>query len=149
MSYLDVITLSQAKTYLRIDDDQNETDSEIENMIKGALSFIEKRTNHLMYARDKEYFGDYNVNVYDFPVNTIPIDNISLRYSTFQNITTIDRSVILNVGYILPTDIPSELIESALQIIKVWYFEAEKQTNTSLIPESVMQAIDINKRFFV
>jgi hypothetical protein len=32
-------------------------------------------------------------------------------------------------------------------MIKVWYYESEKQVNTTLIPESVMQAIDVNRRF--
>lgn len=145
MTYLDVISLATAKTYLRIDTDQTETDAEITEMIKGALSFIEKRTGHIMYARDKTYYSDCNLNVYDYPINTT--DPSGLIYSTFTQYSPINRELILNVGYINPLDVPKELIQAALQMLKVWYFEAEKQVNTTLIPESVMQALDVNRRF--
>ena len=148
MSYLNVISLERAKVYLRIDDDLNETDSEITNMIKGALSFIEKRTNHIMFPRDKVFIGSGTVNVYDYPINTIPNTSTECLYSTYSNITTDSTNkVVLNVGYIDVANIPEELIQVALQMLKVWYFEAEKQVNTTLIPESVMQVIDINRRF--
>lgn len=147
MSYLSVIPLSRAKLYLRIDDDQIETDAEITDMIKGALSYIEKRTNHIFFPRNKAYYGEDSVNVYDFPINTVPEINTQLIYSTYSNVTTNSNTVILNVGYINPNDIPEEIIQSALQILKVWFFEGEKQTNTTLIPESVLMALDINRRF--
>ena len=148
MSYLDVISLERAKLYLRIDDDVNETDSEITNMIIGALSFIEKRTNHIMYQRDKVFIGNCTVNVYDYPINTIPNTSTECLYSTYSNITTDSTNkVILNVGYSDVANIPEELIQAALQILKVWYYEAEKQVNTTLIPESVLMALDLNKRY--
>ena len=47
MSYLNVISLDQAKQYLRIDDELSADDAQIEQMIKGALSTLERRTNIL------------------------------------------------------------------------------------------------------
>ena len=32
-------------------------------------------------------------------------------------------------------------------MIKVWYFESEKQVNSTLIPESVKEVVDLYKRF--
>jgi hypothetical protein len=147
MSYLNIISLSQAKTYLRIDEDQNETDIEIISMIEGCLSFIEKRTNHILFPRDKIYYADNIANVYDFPINTIPSTSVQLIYSTYSSITTFNRSVLLNVGYINVSDVPEELRQAALQMLKVFYFEAEKQVNTSLIPMAVLMLLDINKRY--
>ena len=147
MSYLNVITLAEAKLYLRIDDDQIETDNEIISMINGALSFIEKRTNHIMYPRDKTYYGEHNINVYDFPINEpVPIENIRLKYNSYSRFTLNDE-ITLNVGYLNPLAIPEELKQAALQMLKVWYYEAEKKVNTTLIPDSVIMALDVNRRF--
>ena len=57
-SYLDVISLETAKLYLKIDEGQTETDNEITGMINSALSYIEKRTNHIFKTRDKLYYKD-------------------------------------------------------------------------------------------
>jgi hypothetical protein len=147
MSYLNVITLEQAKVYLRIDEDQTETDNEIIAMINGAFSFIEKRTNHIIFPREKTYYGEHNINVYDFPINEpLPIDNIRLKYANYSRFTLTDE-ITLNVGYELPLNVPEELKQAALQMLKVWYYEAEKQVNTTLIPDSVLMALDVNKRF--
>lgn len=149
MSYLNVITLEQARNYLRIDDDFTEDDDSIIKMINASLSFIEKRTNHILFPREKEYFGECSVNVYDYPINSIPLGHTACKYSTYSNVSTSNRVVSLNVGYTDPLDIPSELIECAMQMLKVWYYESEKQVNTTLIPESVMQSIDINRRYLL
>jgi hypothetical protein len=147
MSYLNVITLEQAKVYLRIDEDQTETDNEIIAMINGAFSFIEKRTNHIMSPRVKTYYGEHNINIYDFPINEpVPIDNARLKYSNYSRFTLTDE-ITLNVGYTTPLDVPEELKQAALQMLKVWYYEAERQVNTTLIPESVLMALDVNRRF--
>ena len=64
MAYIDVLTLAQTKTFLRIDDTLSDDDAQITQMIKSALSTIERRTNVLVYARSKSYlFQDYEVRV--------------------------------------------------------------------------------------
>ena len=148
MSYLSVITLERAKNYLRIDTTLTDDDAEITAMINGACSYIEKRTNLIFYPRNKTYKGACQVKVYDYPINSIVTDPAPFAYE--QPMFTIYpdvKTVELNVGFIDPTDIPDELIQACLQMIKVWYFESEKQVNTTLIPESVKEAIDLNRRF--
>ena len=147
MSYLDVITLERAKNYLRIDLDNTDDDNEIESMIKGALRFIEKRTNHIMFEQDKTYKGVCQVKVYDFPINSIVTDPapFNLDYSLFK-IFPNDKEVILNVGYAVDT-VPDDLIQAALQMIQIFYYQSEKQVNTTLIPMSVHEVLDIYKRF--
>ena len=148
MAYIDVITLARAKDYLRIDIDLTDDDAEITSMINAACRFVEKRTNHLFFDRVVSYKNHYQIKVYDFPINDIisPVDPVVLHFSLYDMFPN-ETEVILNVGYEDPTEVPDELIQACLQMIKVWYYESEKQVNTTLIPESVMQAIDINRRF--
>lgn len=143
--YLDIITLEQAKLYLRIDDCQSETDTEIEQMIKSALAFCEKRTNHILFPRDKQYFGCVHVFVFDYPINNLPSD--AEQSQMYSKVYTSGGSVTLNIGYTDSEDIPSEIIDVALQIIKVWYYEAENKVNTSIIPATALEVLDTIRRF--
>jgi len=149
-TYLDVISLDQAKLYLKIDTLQTETDDEITSMIKSSLSFIEKRTGHIFLTKNKTFYScalTNSVIVYDYPIdNTVTLLNIQYR-QTNAIVPTVGGSVLLTLGYTSLDDIPNELIDAALQIIKVWFYESEKQENTSLIPLSVLQVIDANRRF--
>ncbi len=148
MSYLSVISLERAKNYLRIDTTLTDDDAEITAMINSACSYIEKRTNLIFYPRNKVYKGACQVKVYDYPINSIVTDPEPFTYE--QPMFTIYpdvKKVELNVGFVDPNDIPFELVQACLQMIKVWYFESEKQVNTTLIPESVKEAIDLNRRF--
>jgi len=147
MTYLDVITLETAKNYLKVDEDLIDDDALITSMINGALRFIEKRTNHIMFAQEKVYNGSCQVKVYDYPINSIVTDPAPFKvdYSLFTIYPDV-KTVTLNVGYGID-EVPDDLIQAGLQMLKVWYYESEKQVNTTLIPESVMQVIDINKRF--
>lgn len=149
MAYIDVLTLARVKNYLRIDEDLEDDDDEIISMINAACRFVEKRTNHLFYDRDVTYRSNVlPLKVYDYPINDIvtPTDPVVLHFSTYDMFPN-ETTVTLNVGYEDPLDVPDELLQACLQMIKVWYYESEKQVNTTLIPESVMQAIDINRRF--
>jgi len=147
MAYIDVITLETAKNYLKVDEDLTDDDALITSMINGALRFIEKRTNHIMFVQEKAYNGSCQVKVYDYPINSIVTDPAPFKVDfTLFTIYPDVKTVTLNVGYGVD-EVPDDLIQAGLQMIKVWYYESEKQVNTTLIPESVMQVIDINKRF--
>ena len=148
MSYLSVISLERAKNYLRIDTTLTDDDAEITAMINGACSYIEKRTNLIFYPRNKVYKGACQVKVYDYPINSIVTDPAPFAYE--QPMFTIYpdvKTVELNVGFTEPKDIPFELVQACLQMIKVFYYESEKQFNSTLIPESVKEAIALNQRF--
>lgn len=152
MSYLDVIPLAEAKTYLRIDDTQNETDAEITLMIKAALSLIEKRTNHIFFKRDKEYIVDNNcVLVYDYPINTLVSPTDATRYDKglYSIYGTTAETITLNVGYDVPDDIPSELVEAAKMLLKFYYFEQEKADLGVKMPMIVQEIINTNRRFII
>jgi len=147
MSYLDVISLERAKNYLRIDSDLTDDDNEITSMINASCRYIEKRTNHIFYEQDKVYNGTCQVKVYDYPINSIVTSPAPYVYHfTMFDVFPDSKTVTLNVGYAVDT-VPDDLIQACLQMIKVWYYESEKQVNTTLIPESVKEVIDIYKRF--
>ena len=148
MSCLSVITLERAKNYLRIDTTLTDDDAEITAMINSACSYIEKRTNLIFYPRNKTYKGACQVKVYDYPINSIVTDPAPFAYE--QPMFTIYpdvKTVELNVGFTEPIDIPFELVQACLQMLHVFYYESEKQFNSTLIPESVKEVIDLYKRF--
>jgi|TARA_R110002050_G_scaffold101462_1_gene209720 hypothetical protein len=153
MSYLNVISLDQAKQYLRIDDELSADDAQIEQMIKGALSTLERRTNILFYARKKKYiFQDYSVKVYDYPINevvsTFDVDTEQKTLFTNYQTNSSDNEIVLMVGFENAEDVPSELVDCALQYIKYLYYEAETNTaNKGGLPAWLNDMINQNKRF--
>jgi len=150
-NYTDVISLERAKLYLKVDELQTVTDDEITSMINSSLSFIEKRTNHIFKTRNKVYYMDcalvQSVKVYDYPIDNTETEFDIVYRPTYAIVPTVNNMVTLTIGYTNVEDIPNELIDAALQVIKVWFYESEKQVNTTLIPLSVMEAIDVNRRF--
>lgn len=156
MSYLTVITLSDAKEYLRIDDTLTDDDAQITRMIKSALRTIEIRTNILVYARSKSYlFQDYCVSVYDYPINSVtsPTDVEVEEKTLHTNYTaqsSTDTNLVLNVGYADPLDVPYELIDCALQYVKYLYYEAETdKANKGMLPYWLQEMINQNKRYII
>ena len=155
MSYLNVITLQEAKDYLRIDDTLTEDDARITSMIKASLRYIERQTNVILYARDQEYlFTDYCVRVYDYPINTIisPTD-LDVKEKELYTIYSVNKSDVklnLNIGYVNSDDVPNEIIEIALEYLKYMYYDSESNTgNSGEIPMYIKQMIHDQKRFIV
>ncbi|MHA7823687.1 head-tail connector protein [Chryseobacterium arthrosphaerae] len=148
--YDHILSVIDTKRYLRIEPDFTDDDQDLERMIASAFGYIEKQTNHIFRPQDKTYYKSYSnhINVYDHPVNTTtyPDNALPHLYPGFIRFCSRD-SITLNVGYTSKDNAPSELIDCALQMIKVWYYEAEKNVNTTLLPENVKQIIDTNRRF--
>ena len=147
-AYTDVISLEQAKLYLKIDSLQTETDDEITSMIKSSLSFIEKRTGHIFKTKTKTFYSCAlveSVIVYEYPIIDAPTGTQVRALNSI--VPTVSGSVALELGYDNVDDIPNELIDAALQLLKVYFYESETQVNSTLIPKSVMEAIDVNRRF--
>lgn len=126
MAYINIITLQEAKDYLRVD--ISDTDTEIIRMINSALSYIEKVTNHILDVRDITYLAVNGcVRVYDYPINSEVTTGLEVTkkngYNTYQlGIETTD--IILNVGYAL-VNVPSELKDVALEMIDLMYYANE------------------------
>lgn len=150
MTYNEILPLAEVKNYLRVDDDFTEDDTAIERMVRSAFGFIEQRTNHIFQQRDNvEYFRNNRqyLDINDFPI-TYTGDLTKLTYSNKIRFDA-DTVLIDSVGYASREAVPSALIDAALQMIKVFYFEAEKQVNTTLVPDNVHQILAAYRRFTI
>ncbi len=150
MTYNEILPLAEVKNYLRVDDDFTEDDAAIERMVRSALGFIEQRTNHIFQLRaNVEYFRNERqyLDIYDTPL-TYSGDLTKLSYSNKVRFDA-DSVTIDSVGYATREDVPDALIDAALQMIKAFYFEAEKQVNTTLVPDSVHQILAAYRRFTI
>lgn len=152
-TYLDIITLERARIYLRVDDGMNEDDAEIESMIKAAFLFIERYTCHLFGARELTQYVP--PKIYKYPINSIDGEVVPDYDNWYQQNMDLlceeyrKRSVLVsfNAGYVDTEDVPDDFVQAALQMIKVWYYESEKQANSTLMPISVTQVLDTYRRF--
>lgn len=128
MSCLRIISLDDAKVYLRVDDTLTEDDKQIERMINASFDYIEKWTNLLVYSRLKTYlFVDGCAKVYDYPINQLvePTTADVERKNGFSNYsTTLDTEDLkLNVGYLKVSDIPKDLVDVAYELIDLMYYQ--------------------------
>ena len=149
MPYTDIISLSDAKDYLGVDDTSRDT--EITRMIKSALTYMEKRTNHLLLAVDKDYiYTDGCVRVYDYPINTV-VEGVEVKtgYSIYTEANSDITSITLNVGYETVTDIPDDLTEAAYIMLKFFFFEQDKLEEKGRVPLVVQEIINEYKRFII
>lgn len=156
MSYLDVITLETAKNYLGVDDSLTEDDNDITRMIKSALEYVEEFTNILVYARDKDYLlQDCIKRVYDFPINTLnsPSDAVATLRPLYTSYSVSDSDlnyINLNVGYTDPNNVPSKLIDVALEKIELMYYgEKERGAAKKQLSELSMNDLYQSKRFLM
>lgn len=141
-----ILTLPEVKNYLRVDDDFNEDDAAISRMVAAALDYISKQTNHVFKPQERTYHKDYagNIDIYDYPARFTD-EQTPLFYSGFVRLKGPDSATV-EIGYQTRDEIPPALIEAALQMVKCFYFEAEKQVNTTLLPESVKEIINSYRR---
>ena len=87
------------------------------------------------------------MDIYDYPL-TYTGDLTKLSYSNKVRFDA-DSVTIDSVGYASRADVPDALIEAALQMIKCFYYEAEKQVNTTLVPDAVHQILAAYRRFTI
>ena len=151
--YENIISVAEAKHYLRLDSDFDEDDSDIERMIASALEYITKNTNYVFRVQNKTYRqdSDCNVIISDYPVNTTDFShNIPLYcsgYIKFKNTDVVTASI----GFTSKSDegFPSALIDCALEIIKVYYYGSETNENSTLMPQSVEDIIRTYRRCII
>lgn len=156
MAYTDIITLADAKTYLRIDDTLSDDDAQITRMIKASLSQIERMTSYILFSRAKSYVvEDLSVRVYDYPINSLitPTTATSVEKSIYTTYTTLlktELKVTLNVGYTTPSDVPSDLVEVAYEMIDLMYYSPETgKSIKSDLSELSKMVLSNYKRFFI
>ena len=156
-SYIEVISLTQAKNYLRIDDTLTEDDNFITSCINAAFAWMERYTNHIIKEQTKDIYastakecGKNVYNIYNFPIESITNDPdtfISKVYNTKVRIVSNEDPMNITFGYASVADVPEPLIQAAYAIIQVWYYNSEKTIQSNLVPDSVKFAINPYRRF--
>lgn len=157
MSYLGVITLDEAKEYLRVS--HNDSDNEITRMIQSALEVVEIKTNVLVYRRsEKKYLlVEGCARVYDGPINTDGVTGLAdtvtrqdyHNYSVFTDSDSDNATITLDVGYDNSSCPPRHLIDAALEMIDFWYYKNDGRANITLMPDSVQQTLSVSTRFLI
>lgn len=154
MSYLNVITLQEAKNYLRVDEDYNDDDAMITNMIEAALLSIEEETQHILFAREETYLLlDGCARVYDFPINSVTSPTSDLEaiykplYTLYEYSSSNNEDLVLNVGYNDANDVPKFIKEYGLYIIDLYYYDAKGGDRKPELPMYLRSQVDRVIRF--
>ena len=151
MAYTNVISLSEAKTFLRVDDGFTADDSLITTIINVAGELIEKHTSHLLYSRSKTYkfFGD-EVRVYNYPINSVTspdeADMDIEERSLYTVYTSSEDELVLNVGYDDPADVPAMLKLKMLELVDSMYHGNDDSAITN-VSEDFYASIAEFRRF--
>lgn len=145
-----MITLAEAKTYLRIDDPVDVSiDAEIQGMVDAAIKYMEKKTGYIWENGPRLYHPtDGCVRIYDTPV-TGDLSAYDFEIKNGYILVHTNESVLVNVGYIAPSEPPAPIKQAALQLLKYWFYESEKQTNDQMVPDGVHRVIELYKRFVI
>ena len=141
-----MLELERVKNYLRVDADKTFDDAEITAMINGAFQYFSNETNHIFGLEDKDYYSPFRI--YDYPITDT--STLTKRANYYVPNYCVETSFItLEVGYEDEVDIPTDIIQCILQIVKVWYYESENEQNSTLLPMSVKQVIEKYRRFYL
>ena len=125
MAYTDVVTLAEAKQFLRVDDGFTADDTLITLHINTAGEYVERHTNHMLYVREKTYkFFDMEKRVHDYPINSIvaPLEDEMdvTEFSLYTLYGSSEEDLILNVGYDV-ADVPAGLKMEMLEFVNAKY----------------------------
>ena len=141
---------------MRIDDPVDiSIDTEIQSMIDASVEWLETKTNFITSARDKKYFptsddgcgGD--LRIYDFPINSIPAEYRTEEKNGYTLVHSNGDIVTANVGYTDPNDVPAWFDNAVLMLLKYWFYESEKQTNTTMVPDGVKKMVETYRRYTI
>ena len=149
MSYLTVITLDQAKTYLRVDDTLTEDDNQITRMINASLSMVERYTQNYVYKREEEFTVlDGTGRIYAYPVNSVvdPVDTVvkNVGLYSWYSYGSGTFTLTLDVGWENVEDVPAELIEVGFETIREMYYEGSNS-----LSDLSKQALAKHMRFLI
>lgn len=151
MSYLTVISLAEAKQYLRVDDGFTADDALITMLINTVSENVERYTNHILYSRNKKYFVPATgLRVYDYPITATVSGHVpdSEAPSHVCYITS-DSEVELTVGYADPADVPATLKLAILEGINTMYNGNDNDGGSTALGAEFWARIQPFKRFVI
>jgi hypothetical protein len=100
MTPLDVVTLNQAKTFLRVDFEDD--DDLITSLIEGAVGYVEQDTQYRLYQRSEIIYtsGKYCYSCFQFPLNAVTVVNQDSSDTTVYNAKLYYESLRTNITWL-------------------------------------------------
>lgn len=156
--YVDVVSVREAKEYLRIDDDITENDVEIEGLINSACSLIENTTQVFLKPQNITYFENSEpcIRVYAYPITAVvepteatDYDKTEKQlYSNYEILNSTVEKIVLTVGHSDTANIKPLFKTAIFETVRLWFYGSETETvNKGVIPNTVMAMISSEKRF--
>lgn len=156
--YLDVVSLSTAKTYLRIDTDLTEADSEISLMIQSASELIERYTQIYLKPQTKTFYLNTQgcTRIYAYPITAITDPEsaddyeveVKALYSIYTPNLSTTESFTATLGHTDTDDVRAVIKQAILETVKLWFYGSESETvMKGYIPSSVMSILSGERRF--
>ena len=156
--YLDLVTLGETKTYLRLDDDITELDSEITMMINSACELVEGYTQVYLKPQSKTYYINTEgcARVYAYPITAITSPatatdyevEVKQLYSIYTPVLTTTTSITASIGYSDTDSVKGVFKMAILETVKLWFYGSESETvMKGYIPNSVMAILASERRF--
>ena len=153
--YIDWVTLSETKTYLRLDDGITESDLEITMMINASCELVQNYTQVYFKPQTKTYFFNDNgvVRIYDSPITSITeVAGFTViakqLYSEYCQTDTLVLSLDANIGYADTNNIKDLFKYAVLETVKLWFYGSETEsTMKGYLPNSVLSILAQERRF--
>ena len=157
-SYIDVVPLATAKTYLRIDTGITESDSEITILINSACELIEQYTQIFLKPQPKTFYFNTNneARVYAYPINSITAPanaddykvTVKQLYSVYEPNDADLKSITAYIGHTDTDNVKQIFVYAVLETVKLWYYGGESESvMKGYIPSSVMNVLSQERRF--
>lgn len=139
---MSAVTLQQAKDYLRIDFDEDDT--LIQGLIDAAEDWVSKYTNHVLSPTTKVYeSGCYEVFDYPFVLTGGSCVNTHATSTSFT--VPSGETATAQVGYATANDIPPVLLLAVKKLV-VYMYE-NRDVYQSGMPNDVQLLINRYRRF--
>ena len=156
-NYEDVVPVQRVLDYLRFDAQNAPITDEVTLMRDAACRAVEQYSNYYLAPTDKVYvYLCMSVDVYDSPINSVlsPVDSEKYTvhpkglYTTYCSKDSEIEQITLNVGYENTEDVDPILIQAVLETVRVWFYNAEGETEgLRLLPVTAKSMLKTIKRF--
>lgn len=161
MDALNVVSLAEAKLWLKIDPDYDDDDSIIESLIKSVVNQVEQYTMQILYPRVlTQYTGRCGTTkIYQYPLTSIEDVNNDGVYEDFDTVetdwytevlsTVTNRQLVtFTAGYGWTYDMGTEVPEDIITAIKeyVTYLYENRDDPYKKMPALVQQLLGPYRR---
>jgi hypothetical protein len=139
ITYLDIITIEEAKKYLRISD--TNFDNQIIRYIQSSCISFEQKTRHFLATKENVNYKK-DVRYYDFPISDESNVNIcSLYFIPNEDVT-------LTLGYTDREEVPENIRQALFKMIEGMYY-AEENNEYFTMNSFTANVIHQYKRFWI